>query len=341
MKRSSVLCVAMVVFLALAVQASAATITYFGNVEGSEVFDWRTAGTAKTMDIDGDNFYGTMGATGWRSIMQVHADPGLPWNGTFSTGLTALGSTTFGWAEVSESGLAYMYPPYPLIDSVTGYPNDIHAGIFYAGTPGANMTFELTGTAADYVGKTIRVGIMADCTSNTTAESFMGLQILQTAGGSGDSGVISLRSGGPGSAGVSPEMYFFDITGVSPGNQFAVYGLNNVGGTSGVGGYLGPMSLDATVTTILPLPGDANLDGTVDGADLNTVLSNYNQTGTVWAQGDFNADGTVDGADLNTVLSNYNMHNSLTAAVPEPGTLGMLALGAIGALAWQGRWRRR
>ena len=42
--------------------------------------------------------------------------------------------------------------------------------------------------------------------------------------------------------------------------------------------------------------------------DLNTVLSNYNQTGMDWAHGDFNGDGTVDGSDLNTVLSNYNQH---------------------------------
>jgi hypothetical protein len=246
MRRSSVLCVVIVVLLALAVQARAEIISYFGSVEGSQALDWRTAGTAKTMDIDGDNFYGTMGATGWRSTVQTGSMPGLAWNGAFSTGLTALGSTTLGWAEVSESGLAYCYALYPNIDSVTAYPADHRAGIFYAGTPGSNITFELTGTAADYVGRTIRVGIMADCTSNTTAESFMGLRIAQTVGGSGDSGVISLRSGGGGSAGVSPEMYFFDITGVSPGDRFAVYGLNNVGGTSGIGGYLGSMSLDAS-----------------------------------------------------------------------------------------------
>ena len=54
------------------------------------------------------------------------------------------------------------------------------------------------------------------------------------------------------------------------------------------------------------LNGDADLNGTVNGADLNTVLSNYNKTGMSWSQGDFNYDGTVNGADLNTVLSNYN-----------------------------------
>ena len=49
--------------------------------------------------------------------------------------------------------------------------------------------------------------------------------------------------------------------------------------------------------------------------------------------GDFNGDGHVDGSDLNIVLSNYGGHfTGVTAAVPEPCTLGLLALGAIGLL---------
>jgi len=55
--------------------------------------------------------------------------------------------------------------------------------------------------------------------------------------------------------------------------------------------------------------------------------------------GDFNGDGAVDGSDLNTVLSNYGTTSSATAAVPEPGTLGMLALSVIGLLAYA--WRKR
>ena len=83
------------------------------------------------------------------------------------------------------------------------------------------------------------------------------------------------------------------------------------------------------VTVAYALYGDSNLDGTVNGADLNTVLSNYNKTGDYWYQGDFNYDGTVNGADLNTVLSNYNQSLSVGAAVPEPSTLGMLTLGVL------------
>jgi hypothetical protein len=114
-----------------------------------------------------------------------------------------------------------------------------------------------------------------------------------------------------------------------------------------INGWFSTTPLDSQAPTELvwrsvsyTLQGDADLNGAVNGADLNIVLSNYNLTGMDWAQGDFNGDGTVNGADLNVVLSNYNQHVSLGAAVPEPGTLGMLALGAVGVLAWKG-WRKR
>ena len=56
-------------------------------------------------------------------------------------------------------------------------------------------------------------------------------------------------------------------------------------------------------------------------------------------QGDFDGNGTVNGADLTTVLSNYNQHVSLGAAVPEPSTLLLAAAGLVGLLAYA--WRKR
>jgi hypothetical protein len=87
------------------------------------------------------------------------------------------------------------------------------------------------------------------------------------------------------------------------------------------------------------LYGDTNLDGTVKGADLNTVLSNFNKPGMAWSQGDFNYDGTVNGADVNTVLSNFNQHLSVGAAVPEPSALLLAVAGLVGLLAYA--WRKR
>ena len=94
------------------------------------------------------------------------------------------------------------------------------------------------------------------------------------------------------------------------------------------------------LTVAYTLYGDANLDYTVNGGDLNTVLAHYNQHGVYWAQGDFNYDGTVNGGDLNTVLAHYNQHvSAVSGAVPEPSTLLLAAAGLLGLLAYA--WRKR
>ena len=47
----------------------------------------------------------------------------------------------------------------------------------------------------------------------------------------------------------------------------------------------------------------------------------------------------MNGADLNIVLSNYNQVRSVASAVPEPSTLASLGFGAIGLLGYA--WRKR
>ena len=82
------------------------------------------------------------------------------------------------------------------------------------------------------------------------------------------------------------------------------------------------------------LPGDANLDGTVDINDLTIVLAHYNQTGMSWTQGEFTGDGTVDINDLTIVLANYNQSVGAAplAAVPEPSSVALLAAVALSAV---------
>ena len=75
------------------------------------------------------------------------------------------------------------------------------------------------------------------------------------------------------------------------------------------------------------MPGDADLSGTVNGKDLDIVLSNYNKTFDItgnpyaaWSYGDFNQDGIVNGKDLDILLSNYNKSVAVSAAgVTSPG----------------------
>ena len=92
------------------------------------------------------------------------------------------------------------------------------------------------------------------------------------------------------------------------------------------------------------LPGDANLDGTVDINDLTIVLAHYGQTtDTTWDTGDFNADGKVDINDLTIVLASYGQTAGSSAAgmaaVPEPSALLLSAAALVGLVAFA--WRTR
>jgi hypothetical protein len=90
------------------------------------------------------------------------------------------------------------------------------------------------------------------------------------------------------------------------------------------------------------LPGDANLDGTVDINDLTVVLAHYGQTGMTWSQGEFTGDGTVDINDLTVVLAHYNQSVGAPAglaAVPEPTTPLLSGIALVGPLAYA--WRKR
>ncbi len=54
-------------------------------------------------------------------------------------------------------------------------------------------------------------------------------------------------------------------------------------------------------------PGDVNGDGSVNAADLNTVLTNYGQTGRTRAQGDLSGDGVVSALDLSAIIRDYSV----------------------------------
>jgi fibronectin-binding autotransporter adhesin len=90
--------------------------------------------------------------------------------------------------------------------------------------------------------------------------------------------------------------------------------------------------------------GDATDDGTVDVNDLNVVLSNLGTVSSSWTLGNFDGAPTIDLTDLNDVLNHLgtsvgsNSVAGTTAAAPEPGTLGLAALGA--AVLWSRRKRR-
>lgn len=122
---------------------------------------------------------------------------------------------------------------------------------------------------------------------------------------------------------------------------------NTTAGTTGL--TLGWKDDGASQVTIMATyAGDANLDGTVDGADLDVWKANVGSTDATFAMADLNYDGAVDGSDLDLwkVTVGYSVALSLDgmsmgSAVPEPGTLALL----LPVAAWFGyvvaRRRRR
>ena len=100
-----------------------------------------------------------------------------------------------------------------------------------------------------------------------------------------------------------------DVTDATNG-WLAVGGANNAGQTGG----------NAF------LPGDADLDGFVNGQDFVIWNNNKFTTNDAWCNGDFNADGFVNGQDF-VIWNNFKFQSSADGfdAVPEP-TIGWIYL---------------
>jgi hypothetical protein len=114
-----------------------------------------------------------------------------------------------------------------------------------------------------------------------------------------------------------------------------------------------------TIEIKYTLLGDADLNGVVDGIDFSILAANFNKSVNGWDAGDFDYSGSVNGTDFSDLAANFNrgvnggstsgdvaaviafaQANGLTipASVPEPATLGLLAMSSAAVLA---RRRRR
>jgi hypothetical protein len=93
------------------------------------------------------------------------------------------------------------------------------------------------------------------------------------------------------------------------------------------------------IGVVARLPGDVDLDGDCDAWDIQHILSmnSYNNgAGWCWGDGDFNGDGLVNWQDIQMILDHgqygEGLGPALLALVPEPATLGLLALGGLALL---------
>lgn len=200
--------------------------------------DWRTPGTPKgSADIDSDNILGS-------SLGAVHWARG-------STGQTANNSGNFGWSYRGDTG-QNRAGAYTDIDDLLTPAVDSDAGIAALSTLTGTFAFGLEGTAADYANRKVRVGVMADLLGPAENAGDVTKTYRLTGPGGADSGVVSLRGGAAGNG--VPEMYFFDIFGIVPGDVYTLTTLNTGGSTQSV--YIGPVSWDIAIA---PEPGRALL----------------------------------------------------------------------------------
>jgi len=91
--------------------------------------------------------------------------------------------------------------------------------------------------------------------------------------------------------------------------------------------------------------GDADLNGTVNGADYQQIDKGFGMHLSGWSNGDFNYDGVIDGSDFSLIDNSFNQFmasganplaivsaDAISRAVPEPGMMGLLGVGASGLL---------
>jgi autotransporter-associated beta strand protein len=134
------------------------------------------------------------------------------------------------------------------------------------------------------------------------------------------------------------------------------YGVGWADGNDGVHDVAGLSS--GEIELKYTLLGDANLDGTVNGSDFSILAANFGLGVTNWDQGNFLYSSSVNGSDFSALAANFGQGDSgadasitpadiqaldsfavanglpvpTITAVPEPASIGLLALGGIVAM---------
>jgi len=109
-----------------------------------------------------------------------------------------------------------------------------------------------------------------------------------------------------------------------PGNTYTLRCVS----AAHAGGFIVQTGFSSALTLrAAALPGDANIDNTVDTIDFNLLAASFGLTGKTWFDGDFDFNGTVDTIDFNLLAANFShtFPGPAGSVVPEPA-LSLCAL---------------
>jgi hypothetical protein len=120
------------------------------------------------------------------------------------------------------------------------------------------------------------------------------------------------------------------------------------GSSAPYGLFDGQSPADADVLVKYTYYGDADLNGTIDGRDYSRLDIGFRNHLTGWINGDFNYDGVVDGSDYALIDNAFNQQSAnlsalaiqfgaanasaIALSVPEPGSLSLLGVLAVGGV---------
>jgi len=259
----------------IALDLSSPTTLYAGS---NRIWRNTAAGTGSTWTAISTTTVGSGG-----TISCIAPVPGMPdhlWVGNSRGGVyrTADGGTTWLLARASDN---------TAIGTICPMPGDPTSAYICRVTSSSTRVLRTSnGTAWQSVTGTLPGGITAQCLAIDWGRGLPGMVVGSGAGvyASFDDGVSWIRSGT-----TLPNVNTSQL-------QINAAARTVLLATYGRGAW----------RSSLPAPADFNVDGSVDGADLSVILSQWGScTATFGCAGDLNHDGEVDGEDLGALLSSF------------------------------------